>query len=191
MTHALNRFEPILREIAGPEFTKTLTTTLTQQDWAEDEIRRAQQRHPDVADVLHHSFSLLAATHERMSTEFIYRAHARELIERVATGVLTKPGTSVEVVLLLMRASLVTPLNTTAFGLYLRMWRRAGLPDLGGPIEDLDGHYEAINASGIDDFEAIARRKLAMPSRVLTLVVCEGRHLGKPADCRFASARAA
>ncbi|MFD3427410.1 hypothetical protein [Nocardia fluminea] len=172
-------------------FTAIVTTTLTQQDWAEDEIRRAQQRHPDVADVLHHSFSLLTATHERMTTEFIYRAHARELIERVATGVLTKPGTSVEVVLLLMRASLVTPLNTTAFGLYLRMWRRAGLPDLGGPIEDLDGHYEAINASGIDDFEAIARRKLAKPSRVLTLVVCEGRHLGEPADCRFASARAA
>ncbi|MFD8101121.1 hypothetical protein ACFV24_16405 [Nocardia fluminea] len=191
MTHALNRFEPILREIAGPEVTKTLTTTLTQQDWAEDEISRAQQRHPDVADVLHHSFSLLTATEERMSTEFIYRAHARELIERVATGVLTKPGTSVEVVLLLMRASLVTPLNTTAFGLYLRMWRRAGLPDLGGPIAGLDGHYEAINASGIDDFEAIARRKLAKPSRVLTLVTCEGRHLGEPADCRFAPARAA
>lgn len=191
MTHALNRFEPSLREIAGPGFTEIVTTTLTQQDWAEDEISRAQQRHPDVADVLHHSFSLLTATHERMTTEFIYRAHARELIERVATGVLTKPATSVEVVLLLMRASLVTPLNTTAFGLYLRMWRRAGLPDLGGPIEDLDGHYEAINASGIDDFEAIARRKLAMPSRVLTLVACEGRHLGEPADCRFAPARAA
>ena len=191
MTHVLSRFEPILREIAGPEFTKTLTATLAQQDWAEDEIRRAQQRHPDVADVLHHSFSLLTATHERMATEFIYRAHARELIERVAAGVLTKPGTSVEVVLLLMRASLVTPLNTTAFGLYLRMWRQAGLPDLGGPIEDLDGHYEAINASGIDDFEAIARRKLAKPSRVLTLVACEGRHLGEPADCRFAPARAA
>ncbi|PKV81085.1 hypothetical protein ATK86_5535 [Nocardia fluminea] len=191
MTHALNRFEPSLREIAGPVFTEIVTTTLTQQDWAEDEISRAQQRHPDVAGVLHHSFSLLTATHERMSTEFIYRAHARELIERVATGVSTKPGTSVEVVLLLMRASLVTPLNTTAFGLYLRMWRQAGLPDLGGPIAGLDGHYEAIDASGIDDFEAIARRKLAMPSRVLTLVACEGRHLGEPADCRFASARAA
>lgn len=191
MTHVLNWFEPILREIVGPEFTETLTTTLTQQDWAEDEIRRAQQQHPDVADVLHHSFSLLTATHERMTTEFIYRAHARELIERVAAGVSTKPGTSVEVVLLLMRASLVTPLNTTAFGLYLRMWRRAGLPDLGGPIEDLDGHYEAINASGIDDFEAISRRKLAKPARVLTLVACAGRHLGEPADCRFASARAA
>ncbi|MFI6220081.1 hypothetical protein ACIBEH_05965 [Nocardia salmonicida] len=190
MTDALNRIELALREIAGPEFIRTLTTTLTQQDWAEDEISRAQQRHPDVADVLHHSFSLLTATHERMATEFVYRAHARELIERVATGVSTKPGTSVEVVLLLMRVSLVTPLNTTAFGLYLRMWRQAGLPDLGGPIEDLDGHYEAIHASGIDDFEAIARRKLAKPSRVLTLVACEGRHLGEPADCRFAPARA-
>ncbi len=188
---SLNSIELALRELIGPEFTKAVTTTLTQQDWAEDEISRGQQRHPDVADVLHHSFSLLTATHERMTTEFIYRAHARELIERVATGVSTKPGTSVEVALSLMRASLVTPLNTTAFGLYLRMWRQAGLPDLGGPIAGLDGHYEAINASGIDEFEAIARRKLAKPSRVLTLVACEGRHLGEPADCRFAPARAA
>ncbi len=188
---SLNSIELALRELVEPKFTKAVTTTLTQQDWAEDEISRGQQRHPDVADVLHHSFSLLTATQERMATEFVYRAHARELIERVATGVATKPGTSVEVALSLMQASLVTPLNTTAFGLYLRMWRQAGLPDLGGPIEDLDGHYEAINASGIDDFEAIARRKLTKPSRVLTLVACEGRHLGEPADCRFAPARAA
>ncbi|MBF6290190.1 hypothetical protein [Nocardia cyriacigeorgica] len=183
MTTSLTGFEPILRELTGSEFTKSLLATFRQLEWAEDEIRRAQQAHPDVADVLHHSFSLLSATEERMATEFVYRAHARELLERVATGVSTKPGTSVEVVLSLMRASLVTPLNTTAFGLYARIWRQAGLPAVAG----LGEHYEALNASRIDEFEAIARRKLAQPSRVLKLVTCEGRHLGEPVDCRLAT----
>ncbi|MGW5315470.1 hypothetical protein [Nocardia thailandica] len=191
MTATLTKIEPILREIAGSEFTQTLLTTLRQQDWAEEEIQRAQNRHPDVADVLHHSFSLLSATEDRMATEFVYRAHARELLERVATGVSTKPGTSVEVVLSLMRASLVTPLNTTAFGLYARMWHHAGLPAVDGLDEEVCAHYEALNASRIDEFEAIARRKLAQPSRVLKLVTCEGRHLGEPVDCRLATARAA
>ncbi|UGT55937.1 hypothetical protein [Nocardia asteroides] len=44
-----------------------------------------------------------------MATEFVYRTHARKLLERVAAGVSPKPVTSVEVVMSLMRASLVTP----------------------------------------------------------------------------------
>ncbi|GEM29130.1 hypothetical protein NN3_01370 [Nocardia neocaledoniensis NBRC 108232] len=191
MTTEFAKFESILSAVAGSEFTQTLFAIFSQLEWAEDEIRRAQHRHPDVADVLHHSFPLLTATEERMATEFVYRAHAQELLDRVATGVSTKPGTSVEVVLSLMRASLVTPLNTTAFGLYVRMWRQAGLPEVNGLGDDVSRHYEAVNASGIDEFEATARRKLAQSSRVLTLVACEGRHFGEPVDCRLASARAA
>ncbi|MFC4374550.1 hypothetical protein ACFO5K_10605 [Nocardia halotolerans] len=49
----------------------------------------------------------------------------------------------------LMRASLVTPLNTIAFGLYLRMWHRAGLPDLDGPIEALEGLAVSANSGTV------------------------------------------
>ncbi|MEV0684792.1 hypothetical protein AB0I35_13095 [Nocardia sp. NPDC050378] len=91
----------------------------------------------------------------------------------------------------LMRASLMTPLNTTAFGLYVRMWHHAGLPAVDGLGGDVGANYEAINASRIDEFEAIARRKLAQPSCVLKLVTCEGHHLGELVDCRLATARAA
>lgn len=191
MTDQLATIEPLLHSLTGAEFTTTLISTLTQAEWAEDEIDQAQQRHPDVADVLFHGFSLLAATHQRMSTKFVYRAHARELLERVAAGQSTKPGTAVEVALLLMQISLATPLNTTAFGLYLRMWRQAGLPDLGEPVKGFDEHYEAIAASGIDEFEALARRRLAVPDRVLALSTCDGRHHGEPVACRLACARAA
>ncbi len=191
MTDSLTMIEPILRSIAGPDIMNTLTTTFAQMEWAEDEISQAQLRHPDIADVLYHSFSLMTATHERMSTEFIYRTHARELLERIAAGTSTKPGTSVEVVLALMRVSMTTPLNTPAFGLYLRMWRRAGLPELGGPVEDVDEHYEAIAATRIDEFESLVRRKLAVDDRVLSRITCEGLHHGKRVDCRLAAARAA
>ncbi|MFG1774785.1 hypothetical protein ACGFIX_34860 [Nocardia salmonicida] len=191
MAVSLKSIELAFRELVGPEFAKAVTTCVASMDWADDEIAQAQRRHPDITDVLYHSFSLLTATHDRMSTEFIYRPHARELTERVAAGTSTKPGTSVEVALSLMQASLVTPLNTTAFGLYLRMWRCADLPSLGGPIQDLDDHYEAIAASSIDDLESVARHKLSVPDRVLTLVTCEGRHHGEPVDCRLATARAA
>ncbi|MEV6361353.1 hypothetical protein [Nocardia asteroides] len=183
--------EPILRSMAGPEIMDTLTTTFAQMEWAEDEISQAQLRHPDIADLLYHSFSLLTATHERMTTEFVYRAHARELLERIAAGTSTKPGTSVEVVLSLMRVSMITPLNTPAFGLYLRMWRQAGLPELGGPVEDVDEHYEAIAATGIDEFENLVRRKLAVDDRVLARITCVGLHHGARVDCRLAAARAA
>ncbi|MFE7723280.1 hypothetical protein ACFU44_30090 [Nocardia rhizosphaerihabitans] len=191
MTDTLTTIEPRLRNLLGAESTMTLLTTFAQQDWADDEITRAQERHPDVADVLYHGFSLLTATHERMSTEFVYRAHARELLERVAAGQSTKPATAVEVALSLMQISLATPLNTTAFGLYLRMWRQAGLPDVGGTVTDVDDHYEAIAARGIDELESIARRKLAEPDRVLALPLCVGSHHGEPVVCRLASARAA
>lgn len=191
MTDTLTTIEPLLHTLLGTESTKTLTTTFAQLDWAEDEITHAQDRHRDVADVLYHGFSLLTATHERMSAEFVYRAHARELLERVAAGLSTKQGTAVEVALSLMQVSLTTPLNTTAFGLYLRMWRQAGMPDLGEPVKGFDEHYEAIAASGIDEFEALARRKLAVPDRVLALSTCDGRHHGEPVTCRLACARAA
>ena len=97
MALSLTSIELAFRDLVGPEFAKAVTTCVASMDWADDEIAQAQRRHPDITDVLYHSFSLLRATHDRMSTEFIYRPHARELTERVAAGTSTKPGTSVEV----------------------------------------------------------------------------------------------
>ncbi len=55
-------------------------------EWAEDEITQAQQRHPAKADLQWTTFKLLVPTHDLMRTEFVYRSHVRELLERVACG---------------------------------------------------------------------------------------------------------
>src|SRR5690606_26724212 len=116
----------------------------------EDEIARAQARHPEHADTLYHSFALLcSAASERMGVEAVYRAHAREILERVATGQDTRPGTAVEVVIGLLAAASTAPLSHEGFGLCARLWISAGLPEHGDFADRLD-HIEALHADRID-----------------------------------------
>ena len=81
--------------LAGIE--EGLGAIFDRMSWAEDEIAQAQTRHPDKADTIYHSFALLSGgeASARMGVEAVYRAHARETLERVATGQDTRPGTAV------------------------------------------------------------------------------------------------
>ncbi|NKY43540.1 hypothetical protein [Nocardia cerradoensis] len=163
-----------------------LEPVFEQIDWAEDEIARAQQRHTRHRNTVYHSFALLMPTHERMRQEFVYRSHCRELLDRVAAGLSPVYGTAAEVALTVMEASQKAPLNTAAFGLYVRMWIQAGFPH----VESVTGsheHYEAIAKSRIDDLEAETRTRLSVADRVLRAIDCPGRHHGQPADdCQYA-----
>lgn len=153
-------------------------------DIAEEEIAAAIERHPYAADDLWHSFKLVQGTHELMSTEFVYRGHVRELLERVAKGEDTRPGTAAEVCLAFRGANLLAPLNSTGAGLYARMWTLA-FPD--HPVwEGQTGHYEALYADRIDDGEREVRGKLTRPDRHLSGVTCEGKHHGADVDCKYA-----
>ncbi|WP_280464361.1 hypothetical protein [Nocardia cyriacigeorgica] len=172
---------------AGAEFARTMDATFDQFDWAEDEIRRGQRRHQYHRDVLHHSFGLLAPTHDLMSREFVYRSHCRELLDRIAAGADTTLATAAEAALSLVQASHSAPLNTAAFGLYVRMWKLAGFPALNA-LGSVEVHYEAIAASEIDDLENWTRTKLAVRDRALTGITCRGRHHDEPVNCRFANA---
>ncbi|NKY86562.1 hypothetical protein [Nocardia veterana] len=163
-----------------------LEPVFEQIDWAEDEIARAQRRHPRHRNALYHSFALLMPTHERMRQEFVFRSHCRELLDRVAAGLSPTPGTAAEVALAVMHASQKAPLNTAGFGLYVRMWIQAGFPDLES-VTCSHEHYEAIAKSRIDDLEAETRTRLSVADRVLRSVDCPGRHHGQPADdCEYA-----
>ena len=134
-------------------------------EWAEDEIDAAKRRHPAAADRIWRSFLLLRPSSPQMHTEVVYRSHCRELLDRVAAGEDTRPGTAAECCLALSETSLKVPLRTSAVGLYARMWRLAGLPP--APITDLTEHYEAIDGELIDDNEAWLRTKLRQDWRVL------------------------
>ncbi len=166
----------------GGGLTRTLSSLFEQMEQAEDEIQRSARRHPDSADLLYHSFGLLTPNHELMGTEFVYRSHCTELLERVAAGQDTRPGTAAEVCIACSEASQVAPLTATAAGLYARMWGQA-FPGHGDQWDTAAEHYEALNGSQIDDLEAWARRKLAQVDQRITEIDCGGKHHGEPANC--------
>ena len=157
-----------------------------QVSWAADEIHQAMERHPAERDVLYHSHSLLKPTHKLMSTEFVFRSHCHELLERLISDADTRPGTAAEACCICCDISLRTPLNSPAAGLYLRMWT-AAFPDHPMFIEPSQ-HHEALQGSTIDDLERTVRRKLAVKARTLSDVTCTGEHDGEMVQCKFAGA---
>jgi hypothetical protein len=171
----------VTADLAGP-FAMT--------DWAEDEIALAMGRHPDQVDALHHAFPLIRprAIGAGMDCEFVYRSHAAELLERVASGVDTRPATAAELCLFCARASLLAPMHGAAAGLYFRMWQaafphRAVTPDDAGR----QVAYEKLHGPQIDDLETLLRQKIADPRRRLTGVECSGVHHGRRVGCRYAA----
>jgi hypothetical protein len=126
-------------------------------DWAEDEIAKARKRHPRKPE-LWATFDLLRPTHDLMRTEFVYRAHCRELLERAAAGQDTRPGTDAEVALVCAGESEHAPLTEAATGLYFRVWARA-FPSRAVVDEQTRDHYEAMHGTSIDRLERTTRTK--------------------------------
>jgi hypothetical protein len=132
-------------------------------EWAEDEIEKAGREHPADADRIWHSFQLLEPQHALMRTEMVYRAHCREILDRVVAGEDTRPGTAAECCCACCETSHVAPLNLAGVGLYLRMWQAAGFPE----IDAVGEHYEAITQDAINAHERTLRRRLSVDRRQL------------------------
>jgi hypothetical protein len=179
--------EPDLRTMYD-RIHREVSDALSLTDWAEDEIEQAQARHPEQADLLYHSFSLLYPTvgSRAWSTEFVVRGHARELLERLARGEDTRPATAAETCLIMSEVSKRFPLGGAAAGLYLRMWAQA-FPDC--PVGDgsRGGAYERIYGQQIDEYERQVRHKARQRKRAMGAVECDGEHFGEPAVCRYAA----
>jgi hypothetical protein len=137
-----------------------------QIEWAEQEIQAALGRHPQHAEQIDRSFPLLCPNSglERMNSEMVYRAHCREILDRVAVGGDTRRGTAAEVCCAMLETSLRTPITSEAAGLYMRMWLAAGFPDV-ADVGEASRHHEALEPSRIDAAEQEARHQLAMPDR--------------------------
>jgi hypothetical protein len=144
--------------------TTALDPVIEQLGWAEDEITSAQERHPQASADLWHSFRLLIPTHDTMSTEFVYRAHVRELLDRVVKGEDTRPGTWAEIVGVCRDVSVKIPMHGALGGLFFRAWARA-FPDREVFIDR--SHHEALHSSEIDDLESTVRRRLSVRDRRL------------------------
>lgn len=170
------------------ESTDLIGTALEQMEWAESEIDAAIARHPAQGDLLYHGFGLLVPTHDLMATEFVSRSHYRELLDRLAAGQDTRPGTAAEVACACAEASLAAPLSSTAAGLYFRMWESA-FPDK-PPITDRGQHHEALEGSAIDALEATSRRTLAREDRIVGDISCSGMHHGETVRCTYSETKA-
>ncbi|MFY1688146.1 hypothetical protein [Plantactinospora sp. WMMB782] len=149
---------PFIESLMG-DLMGQLESAFAAMEWAEEEIEAARKRHPEADDRIWKSFLLLQPTHDLMRVEMTYRAHCRELLDRVAAGEDTRPGTAAECCIALCETSQAGPLRESAAGLYFRMWEKAGLTKLEGS-SDVLVHYEALKGATIDRDEAWLRNKL-------------------------------
>src|SRR5262245_21641613 len=115
-----------------------------------------------------------------MDTEFVYRAHAAELLDRIAVGADTRPATAAELCVVCSQASQRVPLHGAGAGLYFRLWQLAfpHRPTTPNQTEQ-QVHYEKLFGSGIDDLEQELRCKVSDPNRRMTTITCAGRHHGR------------
>jgi hypothetical protein len=131
-------------------------------EWADDEIDKARVRHGETdRGPLWHSFLTVRQNEPYMADEIIYRAHAREILERIAAGRDVRPGTDAEMIAGLRQSSVVTPLSPAAATLYFRIAARS-FPELwakAGDQTDLTA-YESVHGSAADDHESWLRAKM-------------------------------
>ncbi|WP_327146810.1 hypothetical protein [Nocardia sp. NBC_01327] len=132
--------------------------------WAEEAISAAQARHPDQHSTLDAAFYLLIPTHPGMCSGPLYRAHCREILERVSAGADTRPGTAVEVLITLPTAPTL-PLPTTTVALFLRMWKAAELPEIEPPAPLPDYEATPYQQLHIDVMEKQVRDQLTQDQR--------------------------
>lgn len=96
-----------------------ISTCFSDMEIAEQEIAGAQKRHPAQADLIWQAFKYLMPT-KLLSpkTETLYRAHCREILDRIAEGQPIQPATYAELACLFCTASLAAPLNQDGSAAY-------------------------------------------------------------------------
>jgi hypothetical protein len=171
-------------DLAGivDEVTHGLAPIFEAMEQAEHAIVKAQARHGEpqperdttgrivsATGPLWRSFTLLRVTHPRMSTPFVYQSHCQEILDRVAAGEDTRPGTDAEIALVLMETSLGSPLKGPYVGLYMRVFTRAFPDEARRAFDETTEleHYEAIHGTAMDEAERELRRKLIQDWRTL------------------------
>jgi hypothetical protein len=87
---------------------------------AEDEISKAMNRHPQKRYLIYGSFLTLKPVAPMPMK--LYRAHCRELLDRIGTGEDYQPVTRAEVLSVLNRAAWAIPLHNEPSALYYKLF---------------------------------------------------------------------
>jgi hypothetical protein len=133
-----------LAKVATGSQIHAIDQTFRRMDIAEQEIARAQRRHPKDKDRIFQLFRLLCPTPPLAHVlDDIYRSHCREIIARAVRRDDICPGTKAEMLGFLSQASLEAPLDRIPFLLYQQLFAEL-LPDQAAALS-----FEAI----IDAYE--------------------------------------
>ncbi|MGP4112952.1 hypothetical protein ACTWP5_18830 [Streptomyces sp. 4N509B] len=137
-------------------------------EWAEQEIQSAQERHGERGrGPIWNSWRLLRPNRPLVTPERLYRAHCREILQRVALGEDTRVATDAEKLATLSAASTASPLPEGAVCLYFRIYKRlfskSWDEDVAASL-DLEA-YERIHGQSADDYDAWLNTKLYQKER--------------------------
>jgi len=117
----------LVSELIGPRFSDALDRLFRAMEIAEEEITRAQERWPGKREEIWDTFKYLSlgtCSIPEGYSDRVYRAHCREILERVAGGEDLRPGTDAECMVALCEMSQMTPLEWDAAALYQRLFER-------------------------------------------------------------------
>lgn len=108
---------------AGP-VVKQLARVFAYIEIADQEMKRSTDERPERAADIRKAFVLLCWRSDvlPLPTDEVYRAHAREIINRVINGRKVEYGTSAEALMALSQQSLKAPLNQTGLCAMQRMF---------------------------------------------------------------------
>ena len=163
--------DPRVREIVGPGLSVVFSSIFRRMEIAEEEIAAARgTTEMDQDDPLWQAFQILGGNgDERMNTEFVYRAHCRELLERVKNGQDTRPATDAEISCAIAGASMAAPLPSPLVGLQARVFKRVFPEQYERIADDLDlDTYERMYGREMDGWEAKLRKKAGDRERVIS-----------------------
>jgi len=122
----------------GPELTDyfarmkempAIARAFRQMKIAEDSIKRAQQKYSDKEDEIFNSFMLLQPGNALEGCpDTLYEVHCSEILDRVAAGEDTRPGTNAEILWIFHSTSLLGP-TSADFGEAYRQVFAETFPD--------------------------------------------------------------
>ena len=119
--------QQLLNIIDSPNLKKIIGL-FDQMVIADEEIEFAKMQHPNQRALLHQCFLLLQPSGILNSVvglaERIYRAHCRQLLERVVTGEKLEQPTDAEIMIIVMQGSLVGPLRNDYAYAYFKLFRQ-------------------------------------------------------------------
>lgn len=112
-----------LNEIFGQQLGGVISSTFYLMEVAEEEIRAAQKRNPDHTAAIWEAFRFLTPSEAlRARGDRLYRAHCREILERIVNGQDLRPPTKAEKLGALAEVSFRFPLNNDLTFVYTRLF---------------------------------------------------------------------